>query len=291
MKCLRNRSALTSFTLLLLVQMVAASCASDSVENTMSCEAAFYEAVDAGSVVSVNGLAIEADFSAFFVTELLDGHARIVTRQCMGDDFAIAVPVFPPNEFQDYQPTLSLDGERLCFTSTRPITGNIAVRQNVWCATRASQWQDAAPITALISPFWDGHAIEVEPLTLLYASERANDGQMVDIFEYDLRSGSSAPQRVEQLSTSVTDNDLAFDRHSQTLAMSRYDPATKDIDIYLSFSTERGWSTPVKPPSLASPDWEMSPAFTPDGKYLLYKLGHEPFRRVLVSEIISSSVR
>jgi hypothetical protein len=253
MKCLRNRSALTSFTLLLLVQMVAASCASDSVENTMSCEAAFYEAVDAGSVVSVNGLAIEADFSAFFVTELLDGHARIVTRQCMGDDFAIAVPVFPPNEFQDYQPTLSLDGERLCFTSTRPITGNIAVRQNVWCATRASQWQDAAPITALISPFWDGHAIEVEPLTLLYASERANDGQMVDIF--------------------------------------RYDPATKDIDIYLSFRTERGWSTPVKPPSLASPDWDMSPAFTPDGKYLLYKLGHEPFRRVLGSEIISSSVR
>lgn len=288
MRHLRSKSGIAPLAVLLPALLVAASCAGNNVEKVRNCEAAFYAAVDAGNIISVNGLAIEAGFAAFYVTELLDSRARIVRRQCAGSEFTIALPVFPAHDFQDYQPTLSPDGKRMCFTSTRPVTGNVAVRQNVWCATRARRWQDAAPVRALISPFWDGHAIEVSPERMFYASERADDGQMVDIFEYDLRPGSPGPKRVDQLSTAISDNDLAFDPHSQTLALSRYDPATKDIDIFLAFKTDRGWSTPAKPPGLVTSEWEMSPAFTPDGRYLLYKRGHDPFRRVLMSEIIAS---
>jgi len=285
---LRKKPGLKLLAVVLAAQGAALSFASANDEGPTSCEAAFYEAVDAGYVVSVNGLAIEADFTSFFVTGLLDEHARIVRRQCIGGMFAVALPVFPLHDFQDYQPTLSLDGSRLCFTSTRPITGDVAVRQNAWCASSIGERSDAVPIAALVSPYWDGHAIEIEPGKILYASERADDGQMVDIFEYDLGPDSSGPTRVEQLSSPISDNDMAFDRHTQTLAFSRYDPATKDIDIYISTRTEGKWSKPVRVPALATPNWEMSPAFTPDGKYLLYKRGNEPFRRVLVSEILSS---
>ena len=253
-----------------------------------SCVAAFHEALAEGRIDSVNGLAIEQGFAGFFYTTFDDGRARIVHRRCDGGRLGDARPVFSANGYSDYQPTLSLDGERLYFTSTRPIEGDEAARQNVWSASKAKDWQDAAAVPALVSPYWDGHAIDIGRQTILFASERPDDGQMVDIYEFDLAGEGAGPVRVSSLNSGITDNDMAFDRHSKALVFSRYDPETEDIDLYVSFLTADGWLPPVRLAQWSTPDWDMSPAFTPDGEYLLYKTGNDPFRAVPMSEVIAS---
>lgn len=275
---------------MLSIPLLAISVAAAGIENPEehSCKADFYKHLDAGQINSVNGLAIYPQFAGFLFTEMFDGRARIVERKCENGRLQETQPVFRDHGYHDYQPTLSLDSERLCFTSTRPVSGSAPARQNIWCATKQSGWSDAAPISRLISPYWDGHAVEVAHQKILFASERPADGQMVDIFEFDLADDQSTPKRVSSLNSKTTDNDMAFDRHSRTLIFSRYDPETEDIDLYVSFQEEGVWTPAERISRLASPEWQLSPAITPDGEYLLYMIGGKPFRRVLMLDVISS---
>ena len=83
--------------LLLIAQHIClVSCATNGVDKAISCEAAFYQAIDAGHVNTVNGLAIEPEFEAHFFTERFQGRARIVRRQCEDGRLLDALPVFPP---------------------------------------------------------------------------------------------------------------------------------------------------------------------------------------------------
>jgi len=207
---------------------------------------------------------------------------------CLGTDChdTLLNVIIEPHRYHDYQPVLSTDGERLWFTSSRPVGGDDPARQNVWRATRKAGWRDAAPVEDLVSPFWDGHAVEIDRNRILFASERPSDGQMVDLYEYQL-TGTEPPRRVRTLSSAITDNDIAFDPGSNALVQSRFDPRTRDIDLFLAFRTASDWSTPRRLTSLSTPEWEMSPCFSPDGRYLLFKRGATPFRRVPLGEVLS----
>ncbi len=284
---IRTRTVLLT-ALLVAMPSTAGPSASTGSRHAELCATAFYEALDAGEIDSVNGLAIEQGFAGFFFTGFHEGRARILERRCVDGRLDNARPVFPPNIYSDYQPTLSPDGNRLYFTSTRPIDGKDPVRQNVWIVTRSAEWRDAAPIAMLVSPYWDGHAVEIAPRTVLFASERPDDGQMVDIFEFNPTGDGASLVRISSLNTEMSDNDMAFDRHSRALVFARYDPHTEDIDLFISFLAAGDWSHAELLSKWATPEWEMSPAFTPDGQYLLYKTRNEPFLRVPMSDVISS---
>ncbi len=270
------------FTALLLC-----ACASQTHKSshTALCKAAFLKLVTIGEINSVNGLAIAPDYAAIYYTSWYDKNAGITVRDCQAGIWSTPSRWNPTDIYQDYQPTLSADGERLYFTSTRPIEGDAPVRQNVWSAHRNGNWTRLTPILALVSPEWDGHAVEVAADVLLFASGRAGETRMVDIFSVDMAVAQPRIIAVDTLNTAISDNDLAYDAVSRRLVFSRYDPETSNIDLFISEQTDSGWREPVALHSLNSEEWEMSPAFTPDGEYFLYKRGDGPFRMIAASDL------
>ena len=271
-------SKITKLTVAVALANLTASCTAIAVDNSPNCKSTFLELVRTGQVTSVNGLAISPNYKAFYFTERFDGKARLSKRNCESGHWQKNTLVFENHAFQDYQPTLSRDGNRLYFTSTRPISGNEPARQNVWVAVKSDEWGHPLLIKELASPSWDGHAVEITPSTLLFASDRAESDSMVDAYQIDLSAATPRIVLVTALNTQSSDNDFGYDYHSQMLVFSRYDPDTKDIDLFVSFHTDANWTIPVPLAALNSTDWEMSPAFTPDGQYLLFKRADKPFQ-------------
>ncbi len=251
-----------------------------------TCKGVFLDLVDSGQVVSVNGLAIAPDYSAFYYTEWSEGRARLAVRKCREGHWQAAQPLFPPHAYADYQPVLSLNGRRLYFTSTRALSGSKALRQNIWYAEMTEDWRKPRPIEPLMSPYWDGHAVEIAPDVILFASARAGERRMVDIYRANLAARTIAAEPVDTLNTDQSDNDMAYEPRAGILVFSRYDPETEDVDLYVSFGRDGGWTAPVCLQVSNTDEWEMSPAFTPDGNFLLFKRGDGAFQRIALSAIL-----
>lgn len=275
------RNVALSISIILLLS----SCTGGGPGLSNICKQAFLAAIDSGAIHSVNGLAISPGYRSYYVTEWFDGKAGLVGSECRHGSWSARRPLYSIGKYQDYQPVLSQDGERLYFTSTRPIEGDEPVRQNVWMASKQSKWGDAAPILALVSPEWDGHAVEISSQLLLFASGRSGKETLVDIFEFDRTANEARINPVTGLNSKMSDNDLAFDDGSELLVFSRYDPETEDIDLFAAVRSGYSWSNPVALTALNTNQWELSPAFTPDGEYLLFKRGEGPFQSVPIAKI------
>lgn len=273
-------------TAILIITVTSPAHGEQDVTEHANCRTAFYAAVDGGLVNSVNGVAIASGFTRYYYTARINGQANIFEGRCINGKFRAGEAVFEQHEFEDYQPVLSIDDRRLCFTSSRPIAGDTPVRQNIWCGTTSSNFVDVAPIEALVSPYWDGHATEIEKDLWLFASERAANQRMVEIFQYDGRDDNKPPIPVATLNSPLSDNDMTYDMHTGLLVFSRYDPDTRDIDLFAARRSGTDWSPVQKLQSLSNSNWNLSPAFTPDGQYLLFKNGDEPFVRVAVDELL-----
>ena len=270
---------------LLLQAMILGACADTSVASAQRCEAAFFKLVDEGRVQSINGLAIAPDYKAYYYTEWVGEKATIQFSKCDGVNFSASKALYPVDGYQDYQPVLSAGGKRLYFTSTRPIEGNEPIRQNVWVADKADDFQNPSPIHSLVSSLWDGHAVEISSEELLFASARGEADTMVDIYRVDLSLEEAIPAPVVMLNSTSSDNDMAYNHSSGLLVFSRYDPQTKDIDLFASRKLRDGWVSPIAVEFVNTGQWEMSPAMTPDGEYFLFKRGEEAFQRLPLSDI------
>jgi hypothetical protein len=271
----------------------AAACATAAAPG-QACRAAFLDRVDAGEVRSVNGLAVAPDFAAYIVTDWVPGEegsrARLMARACRDGVWSEPEPVFPGAAHSDYQPTLSADGARLYFTSTRPLEpGGEPARQNVWTATRsaAGGWAPA-PVRHLASEAWDGHAVELAPGALVFASDRPGGAGLVDLYAASPTDAAAGVTPLAALNTRASDNDMAFDRASGVLVFARYDADSGDIDLYGAARAPGGWSEAVALDALNSGEWDFSPAFTPDGETFLFKRGEGPFRRIDAGAVIDA---
>ena len=275
---LRSQIAVKFFAAALFLAAAVNACSSGADADN-ACMSSFLSEVDDGRVVSVNGLTVAHDYDAYYVTAWSDDErAVIIRRQCEDGIWGAGAPLFPDSRWSDYQPVLSEDGERLYFTSTRSVSGDEAARQNVWMLQLGRDSLAPEVIEPIISPFWDGHAVEIEPGKLLFASARNGDDKMVDIFELDLDTATIRP--IDILNSASSDNDMAYDYHSGTLVFSRYDPVSEEIDLFITIKSAESWLAPHPLNAVNSDEWDMSPAFTPDGRYFLFKRGDGPFRRI-----------
>ncbi len=249
------------------------SCTSDPADNSIECESAFVALARSGEMSSVNGLAVSPNYRSFVITEMSNGTAILAVRHCVNGEWAESQPLYAASNFHDYQPTFSQDGERLYFTSTRPISGEEPARQNVWVASQEMDYQNPEIIKELISPGWDGHAVELQPGSLLFATERNGEDRLIDIFHAKLDAGDVQLSPVPALNSTMSDNDMAFNYQLNILVFSRYDPATEDINLYYSKFANNTWLQAEQITGLSTEEWELSPAFTPDGEYFLFIRG------------------
>lgn len=233
-----------------------------------------------GAIASTNGLAFRDNGKVVYFTNTVaeqdaEGRSRVrlFTTRLNHDGWSRPIPLTISTAFNDYQPTISRDGKWLFFTSTRPLPGGTKeVRQNVWYAPwDRYQWGPPRLAVRLSSPYWDGHAVLAPDGTLYFASDRPGGKGMVDIYRSRFNGGNfGPPEPVDELNSEITDNDMALSSDGRMMVITRYDPASSDTDLYMSFWRRGSWTEPAPMGSVNTYEWELSPVFSPDGRSLLF---------------------
>lgn len=256
------------------------------------------------SIGTVNGLAFEQDGRVAYTSQWVEergpnGQQRVRIFKQRFDNGAWAEPeaVSFSNAYTDYQPVLSPDGNRLFYTSTRPLPGtDEEVRQNIWYVDRLGEgWGEPQCIISLATSGWDGYAVPTRDGTLYFISEREGGLGGVDVWVAEPTSkGYAAPANLRAINTSDSDSDLYVDPDERFLIFNRYVADTRSIDLYMSVRTAQGWSEPMPLTTINSEVWELSPTVSPDGRYFFFnvegKIWHIALERLWNAEDTRLSV-
>ena len=167
-----------------------------------------------GTITTVNGLSFSPDGAELYVSRRVpeqdargQERVRLFRHTVAGDHWSGPEPLPWTAKHTDYQPVVSPDGDRLYFTSTRPVPGSSEeARQNVWVAGRAaSGWGEPRVVPELVSAGWDGYAVPTQSGRLYFVSDRLGGRGAVDIWVADPASdGGIAGVRNVAASTANT---------------------------------------------------------------------------------------
>ncbi len=255
------------------------------IEGAVSCpsrSSSLIKAIATERFSTVNGFTISADFTDVYATHWVAGletrRAKLVRYRSDGQSWGPAEDVFPGAKYQDYQPVLSPDQQTLYFTSTRPVDGSTnPARQNIWFSRRSptGSWVPPQVMRGLISTSWDGHAVPTSDDRLYFASERAGGEGMVDIYFTTVRGTEADISNMRALNSPLSESDLYVDPQARFMFFTRYDPDSRDIDIFYALNSDAGWQAPKPAIQVNSDQWELSPVVTPDLEYLIYVQGQQ----------------
>lgn len=235
-----------------------------------------------GQVSTVNGVAFSPDGKVLYTSQASDAtdpkgrqRVHIVEQHFVDGVWTEPEVVAFSGTYTDYQPTLSPDGKRLFFTSTRPLPGTTEeVRQNIWYVARTGTASGTpVSVTELATSGWDGYAMPARDGTLYWVSEREGGRGGVDIWTAEPTSeGYTTPLNLQVVNTSDSDSDLYVDPDERFLIFNRYIDAARSIDLYISFRTDGMWTVPRPLDAVNTAGWELSPSMSPDGRYFFYNV-------------------
>ena len=211
-------------------------------------------------------------------------------------------PVLVPfsGSFEDYEPTVSPDGERLVFNTKRPGSDTSRVpleRNDLWRVERtADGWGEPQHIATINTTDWtEAYASMTSDGTLYLLSDRPRAGQAgggansADIYRSAFVNGTySSPALVEPISTELGEGDAWVAPDGSYLIFTRFDAEVgweETCDLYISFSSSSGWSkaVPLETLNTAGPDFSV--AISPDAEWLYYRANYafvrQPFGPVL----------
>jgi len=179
-------------------------------------------------------------------------------------------------EFRDDNPFFATDGQKLFFSSNRPLSAQEGIRKdsNIWILPKTSSgWGQPLPAgRPLNSDFDDDYPTLSRSNTLVFFSNR--DGNYDIYMSSASEKGFSEPQRLE---SPVNTKD--FEGHPFIAADESYLIFTSDrpgemgeADLYISFKGPDGtWLEPVNMgDKINSRFHEAAPYVSPDGKYLFF---------------------
>ncbi len=239
----RNSFLVTMRTLQILVCHIVVFYLAASAANAESTPDSdrLIQALEAGQISSVNGLAITRDYRRIYATQWSHStsgrRARIVRYDYDGSRWLLAGEIFPDSAFQDYQPVLSPNEDLLLFTSTRPVDGSDEpVRQNVWVSEKApnGEWRAPKLQAGLESDKWDGHAGLTRSGVIYFASSRNGDAGMLDIYGGSFTNNINILNNISELNSSYSESDLYVDPEHTFIIFTRYDPDREDLDLFYS---------------------------------------------------------
>ena len=233
-------------------------------------------------LATVNGLTFTADGTTLYLTESVDERdeqgerrVRIFEAHFVDNDWTKPEPVSFNSIYNDYQPVLSPNGDRLIFNSTRPIPGSTdEALLNLWMVTKTETgWSEPYYLEALNSEGYDGYPAMTRDGFLYFTSDREGGLGQSDIYVAKWQDGAYTDvEHVAVLSSPEHENDIAIDPDGEFMILNRYFAGPKTLDLFLSFATVEGWSEPMPLEQLNSGAWELTPTISPDKRYFFYQI-------------------
>jgi hypothetical protein len=202
-------------------------------------------------------------------------------------------PVSFSGKYMDFAPRLSVDGEKLFFTSIRPVPDSKVPRFRIWMAEKsASGWEEPTPLAAPINKE-NSHSLDPSldaKGNLYFVSDRGDAAGHLHIFYSRFDGGKF--QEPEKLGTEINSefsevspaispdgNLLVFASNASPEDPEKRRPqdlitAGKPYprqDLYITKNHNGHW-TPARhlEHGINSSAEEVYPSFTPDGKYLFW---------------------
>jgi Tol biopolymer transport system component len=215
-----------------------------------------------------------------FNSETRTQHIMRAVLGAAGWSLPEAVP-FGSSEWSDLDPSLSPDGNRMYFVSTRPRPGGRAGpprNMDIWYADRAGAgWGEPQWIAAASSDGKEGSPTVDRSGTLCFFSDRGNKPNE-NVIYCAPRTGTAWGEPV-RLGGGVNDGPsntspwLTPDGNTLLFYSSREGGHGKG-DLYLSSKRDGGWTAPINlGPLVNTPESEYNPSFSPDGKTLYFGRG------------------
>ena len=154
-----------------------------------------------------------------------------------------------PGIWKDIDPFFSPKGDLLLFNSTRPTPANPSGNDfNVWAVRRTDRgWGNPFPLDAINSNGPDFYATMSSNGNIYFSSRRSEGRGLSDIYLSVYRDGEYLTPVLlgDSINTTFDDaNPYISPDEDFIIFLSDRPGGAGDSDLFISFSTENGWSTP-----------------------------------------------
>jgi WD40-like Beta Propeller Repeat len=183
-------------------------------------------------------------------------------------------------QFQDADPYITADGKQFYFISDRPIEtgGERQSHHDIWVMDKtASGWSAPRHLPAPVNSDTDSfYPIALKNGTLYFGSQRKDSNGPGDIYRaVPQKDGSYSVENLGPPVNTAAGEYEAFvteDERMLLLAATKRPDSLGGYDLYVSHKQADGkWGEPLNlGPEINSPERELSPKLTPDGKYLIW---------------------
>lgn len=186
---------------------------------------------------------------------------------------------FSDDRWRDLDASLSPDGKKMFFVSTRPKPetpdDSPANNMDIWVADRnGNEWSKPRWLENVNSDAKEGSPSVDRSGTLYFFSDRGNVANSNSIYRAMLLKGKyGIPQRLpSEINSGTSDTSPFIARDGKTLLFysSRSGGYGKG-DLYVSFKKHNAWTPAVNlGPAVNTVDSEYNPVVSPDGKHLYF---------------------
>jgi Tol biopolymer transport system component len=223
-------------------------------------------------------IAIAPDGSEVFLTERRDGRNTLVSVKRVGGKWGERTVAEFSGEASDVDPFFSKEGDRLYFSSNRPVTKGDSKRDSdLWYVDRLGLTKWGAPVnmTALNSPEQDEYYTSIDDDGTIYFSVFPDHDSPADIFRsHATASGFGPPERLPgPVNTELNEHDPFIARDGSWLIFTSNRPGGHGRgDLWISFRGEDGsWNEPKNMGSeINSAGYDFCPALSPNGAQLFF---------------------
>lgn len=202
-------------------------------------------------------------------------NARIMVAETVGGSFVSRPIAFTDPRFSDTDPQVSDDGATIVFVSDRPRSESGQPSDlDLWRARKVDGvWGAPEPLAGVGSP-----GVELGPEmhggVLYFNSSRSGGPGKLDIYAAGEAGGEFVALTVlpAPINSPASEGDFTLSPDGRVaLFWSDRPGGLGEGDIWLSTREGPVWSTPVNlGPEVNSPQFDFTPAFSPDGRTLIF---------------------
>ena len=240
------------------------------------------EIFNLSDIKSYNGISFTPNGCGLYIANDIDGVAEILKTGWSGRFWTQPERVnLISSPYDDNQPRLTPDGQRLYFNSSRPMPSGASDEslRKLWYIEKSEEgWTGPhylAGVNSSNPSVKDGTAAPLSDGSLYFRSTRASrDPDQGDIFFAKFNGTTfDEPVLVRDISSPRDENGLAVTPDNKIMILSRYVAEPEDTYLMVSIQEGNRWGIPRAVEAPASQfQMELTPALSPDGFYFLYEV-------------------